>query len=130
MISTKLRKKRIQILTTNKNYDFNEQKTESRKAGLNGSAVQLSIYRRAARQEGKLIRGGEGNPRKRKQAGRKPRKKAPYPKREGAAVYIPRASGIYSHCGDDSREDPPVLIPNTEVKLSHAESTLGSPTEG
>ena len=27
------------------------------------------------------------------------------------------------HGGDDSREDPPVPIPNTEVKLSHAEST-------
>ena len=25
--------------------------------------------------------------------------------------------------GDDSREDPPVPIPNTEVKLSYAEST-------
>ena len=32
-------------------------------------------------------------------------------------------SGLYSHCGDDSGEDPPVLIPNTEVKLSYAEST-------
>ena len=37
--------------------------------------------------------------------------------------YVRRGSGIYSHCGDDSREDPPVLIPNTEVKLSYAEST-------
>ena len=27
------------------------------------------------------------------------------------------------HCGDDSGEVPPVLIPNTEVKLSCAEST-------
>ena len=27
------------------------------------------------------------------------------------------------HGGDDSREDPPVPIPNTEVKLSYAEST-------
>ena len=32
-------------------------------------------------------------------------------------------SSLYNHCGDDSREDPPVLIPNTEVKLSYAEST-------
>ena len=37
---------------------------------------------------------------------------------------------LYNHCGDDGREDPPVLIPNTEVKLSYAESTLGSPTGG
>ena len=31
--------------------------------------------------------------------------------------------GLYIHCGDDSAEVPPVLIPNTEVKLSRAEST-------
>ena len=30
---------------------------------------------------------------------------------------------LYNHCGDDSAEDPPVLIPNTEVKLNCAEST-------
>ena len=30
---------------------------------------------------------------------------------------------LYNHCGDDSVEDPPVLIPNTEVKLDGAEST-------
>ena len=30
---------------------------------------------------------------------------------------------LYNHCGDDSVEDPPVLIPNTEVKLDCAEST-------
>ena len=28
------------------------------------------------------------------------------------------------HCGDDSGEVPPVLIPNTEVKLTSAENTL------
>ena len=27
------------------------------------------------------------------------------------------------HCGDDSDEVPPVLIPNTEVKLISAENT-------
>ena len=27
------------------------------------------------------------------------------------------------HCGDVSGEDPPVLIPNTEVKLACAENT-------
>ena len=32
-------------------------------------------------------------------------------------------SSLYNHCGDDSVEDPPVLIPNTEVKLNCAEST-------
>ena len=30
---------------------------------------------------------------------------------------------LYNHCGDDSVEDPPVPIPNTEVKLNCAEST-------
>ena len=32
-------------------------------------------------------------------------------------------SDIY-HCGDVSGEVPPVLIPNTEVKLTSAENTL------
>ena len=32
-------------------------------------------------------------------------------------------SPLYNHCGDDSVEDPPVPIPNTEVKLNCAEST-------
>ena len=30
---------------------------------------------------------------------------------------------LYNHSGDDSIKDPPVLIPNTEVKLDHAQST-------
>ena len=30
---------------------------------------------------------------------------------------------LYNHSGDDSTEDPPVPIPNTEVKLCYAEST-------
>ena len=30
---------------------------------------------------------------------------------------------LYSHSGDDCIEDPPVPIPNTEVKLYYAEST-------
>ena len=34
-----------------------------------------------------------------------------------------RNSEIY-HCGDDSGEVPPVLIPNTEVKLTSADNTL------
>ena len=29
------------------------------------------------------------------------------------------------HSGDDGKEDPPVPIPNTEVKLFNAESTWG-----
>ena len=37
-------------------------------------------------------------------------------------VMSTRKRTIY-HVGDDSREDPPVPIPNTEVKLSYAEST-------
>ena len=32
---------------------------------------------------------------------------------------------IYSNSGDDGKEDPPVPIPNTEVKLFNAESTCG-----
>ncbi len=32
-------------------------------------------------------------------------------------------SKLYNHCGDGSVEDPPLLIPNTEVKLNRAEST-------
>ena len=32
---------------------------------------------------------------------------------------------IYNHSGDDGKEDPPVPIPNTEVKLFNAESTWG-----
>ena len=35
----------------------------------------------------------------------------------------PEQSDIY-HCGDDSGEVPPVLIPNTEVKLTSADNTL------
>ena len=31
---------------------------------------------------------------------------------------------VIYHCGDDSGEVPPVLIPNTEVKLTSAENTL------
>ncbi len=38
-------------------------------------------------------------------------------------VYVPCESGIYNHSGDDGKEDPPVPIPNTEVKLFYAEST-------
>ena len=34
-----------------------------------------------------------------------------------------RKSVIY-HCGDDGGEVPPVLIPNTEVKLTCADNTL------
>ena len=39
--------------------------------------------------------------------------------------YVYRESGIYNHSGDDGKEDPPVPIPNTEVKLFYAESTCG-----
>ena len=35
-----------------------------------------------------------------------------------------RKGSIYIHCGSDSVEDPPVPIPNTEVKLDYAGSTL------
>ena len=40
-------------------------------------------------------------------------------------LYVYRESGIYNHSGDDGKEDPPVPIPNTEVKLFYAESTCG-----
>ena len=38
-------------------------------------------------------------------------------------TYMYRESGIYNNSGDDGKEDPPVPIPNTEVKLFNAEST-------
>ncbi len=38
-------------------------------------------------------------------------------------TYVCCVSRIYSHSGDDGKEDPPVPIPNTEVKLFYAEST-------
>ena len=37
---------------------------------------------------------------------------------------VARQGSIYIHCGGDSIEDPPVPIPNTEVKLNYAGSTL------
>ena len=39
-------------------------------------------------------------------------------------IYISEVFGsLYNHSGDGSIEDPPVLIPNTEVKLDYAQST-------
>ena len=35
----------------------------------------------------------------------------------------PAAGPVYNHSGDYGRKVPPVPIPNTEVKLSYAEST-------
>ena len=40
-----------------------------------------------------------------------------------AQIYASESLIIY-HCGDDSGEVPPVLIPNTEVKLTSADNTL------
>ena len=40
-------------------------------------------------------------------------------------VYKLPKGRIYNHSGDDGKEDPPVPIPNTEVKLFYAESTYG-----
>ena len=37
---------------------------------------------------------------------------------------IPKGNLDIYHCGDVSGEVPPVLIPNTEVKLTSAENTL------
>ena len=37
--------------------------------------------------------------------------------------YRRRNGNEYNHSGDDGKEDPPVPIPNTEVKLFYAEST-------
>ena len=44
---------------------------------------------------------------------------------EDLIKYVCRESGVYNHSGDDGKEDPPVPIPNTEVKLFYAESTYG-----
>ena len=38
-------------------------------------------------------------------------------------MYAVWKRGVYNHSGDDGKEDPPVPIPNTEVKLFYAEST-------
>ena len=38
-------------------------------------------------------------------------------------TYVLAERPIYNHSGDDGKEDPPVPIPNTEVKLNCAEST-------
>ena len=37
---------------------------------------------------------------------------------------IPKGNLDIYHCGDVSGEVPPVLIPNTEVKLTSADNTL------
>ena len=42
--------------------------------------------------------------------------------RTGFCIY-PAAGPVYNHSGDYGRKVPPVPIPNTEVKLSYAEST-------
>ena len=47
------------------------------------------------------------------------------PRRLLKRVYVPAQAVIYNHSGDDGKEDPPVPIPNTEVKLFYAESTYG-----
>ena len=40
-------------------------------------------------------------------------------------VWLLEKAEIYNHSGDDGKEDPPVPIPNTEVKLFYVESTYG-----
>ena len=39
-------------------------------------------------------------------------------------IYIRLKCRLYNHSGDNEAEDPPVPIPNTEVKLCVAESTM------
>ena len=51
-----------------------------------------------------------------KKAKKRERKKLEY-------VGVKKFTQIYIHSGDDGKEDPPVPIPNTEVKLFYAEST-------
>ena len=46
-----------------------------------------------------------------------------YTRRLNTKVYIRAKARGYNHSGDDGKEDPPVPIPNTEVKLFYAEST-------
>ena len=43
--------------------------------------------------------------------------------RESHAKHDIMPKGLIYRGGDDSREDPPVPIPNTEVKLSYADGT-------
>ena len=40
---------------------------------------------------------------------------------EKTCIYA--GNGLYNHCGGNSEEVPPVLMPNTEVKLFYAEGT-------
>ena len=40
-------------------------------------------------------------------------------------MYSAGERSVYNHSGDDSKEDPTVPIPNTEVKLFYAQSTYG-----
>ena len=44
-------------------------------------------------------------------------------RKNAKTLYVWGESLIYNHSGDNGRKDPPVPIPNTEVKLSRAEST-------
>ena len=44
---------------------------------------------------------------------------------EQTSICSYREVEIYNDSGDDGKEDPPVPIPNTEVKLFYAESTYG-----
>ena len=39
-------------------------------------------------------------------------------------VCMLRKRRVYNHSGDDGKEDPPVPIPNTEVKLFNAEDSV------
>ena len=39
-------------------------------------------------------------------------------------IYTGKVPEYIYQCGEDSGEEPPVLIPNTEVKLTSAENTL------
>ena len=41
---------------------------------------------------------------------------------EKTCIYA--GNGLYNHCGGNSEEVPPVLMPNTEVKLFYAEDSV------
>ena len=69
---------------------------------------------RGSPESGKLLQGGS--------LGRSEK----FPRTEGKPsqiICIYAGNGLYNHCGGNSEEVPPVLMPNTEVKLFYAEGT-------
>ena len=108
-----------------RNYDFNGLAGIVQENSKDYAVVNLLKSREQA--ERKVDKGRRGKPSRTERNGGirfEIEERGPTRERGKAQTSIyPAETQIYSHCGDDSREVPPVLIPNTEVKLSYAEST-------